>query len=1072
MADLVGREAEFSTLAAALKGARRGNSQLVEIVAPAGLGKSRLLLDFARHCTEHGNACAYVRAIPGDRDLAWCYAAEVVRQLSVLPGALGVSPAAAATLTGLDPSLSGRWADVGRDTSTGDDALRHRVAALDELIRTVSEEQPLALLLDDLHWADAASRDAIDRALARLHSVSVLVVIACRAGTGAGLTNELLVIRLEALGANDVEAFLASLGELPAEPWTSDIGERLRSTTDGSPLLILETIRLALDAGCLTLDDGRWHCPKPADLQQLLVDGSALSRRIARLDDSELRALLLLAVAGSPLSVETVTAGFRPDVADFTDSMARLERRGFVVRSAAGCSVAHDAIAESAVQRATEQELSLAHELLGRVFTSNPTQPDFRRAARHFAAAGVHDELAAIVKRWVQKARTSGDTRHVQQIVAELLASHAEDPRVLQVVRALPWRLRLRRGRSLATIGFAAALLSAAGLFALRPLVPDEPDVMVGTWKSEGGRWRMYKRQLTRSDIARGSIEIASLTKSDIVAPDRVKGAVRPGASSTFATTLSYSDAGGEEAVLATGPAVSRVTTQTGDDVVGDWSPDGRYLVIQTDRWSIKGLSDLAIVKPDSGGAVVTHLTNSPTARDLWPLWSPDGTRIAFLRVEYARTPNEEWAICVASFDGAVERCLRIAGYSAFYPIGWGSAVELIGTFTDSIGIARVLSVDTESGEHRVLAEGSNAQFQSHVPEWITCVCRRSKAEPFQPLVMSVERPELAVALEPGNPPPSLTLFASHPNTTYLNRLQISGATKALPADGEYQLRLEGYDVQGRRLQPLEVRWTSRDTTVAVVSQRGVVRPRKPGRLVIWATADGWRSDSAFVTIVPAKSETLVEERWTEDYEKRWALFGIPTPIVTRDGGQNVLVPNGDSTFTSGVYLWRAVPARAGVGLEVDFSSPINNRSWQLINVKVVASELAHFSGWDHRTGHLPLGDDLWQSCSILYPYNARHDLLEFLAGASRAVPVPVNTSNGEWVRARVQVLEDGRCGLAVNGRAISIIDRQIPLGDSVYVIIHAYSHRTRIRIGSVAVWSGVRRDVDWQSVAGVRAIP
>jgi len=72
-------------------------------------------------------------------------------------------------------------------------------------------------------------------------------------------------------------------------------------------------------------------------------------------------------------------------------------------------------------------------------------------------------------------------------------------------------------------------------------------------------------------------------------------------------------------------------------------------------------------------------------------------------------------------------------------------------------------------------------------------------------------------------------------------------------------------------------------------------------------------------------------------------------------------------------------------------------------------------------------------------------------------------------MRVRLQFLPDGRCGLAVNGRAQAMLGRTVPLGDSALLVIDGYSHRTRILVGALSVWRGVRRDVDWSAANGTR---
>jgi hypothetical protein len=107
VAELVGREREFAALLAAFGRARRGAAQVVSLVAPAGLGKTRLLRDVAHRLAAGGNTAVYVRAHPGDRDVPWSRG-RVVRLLALQPGGRRI-PATAASLVALDPSLSSRF---------------------------------------------------------------------------------------------------------------------------------------------------------------------------------------------------------------------------------------------------------------------------------------------------------------------------------------------------------------------------------------------------------------------------------------------------------------------------------------------------------------------------------------------------------------------------------------------------------------------------------------------------------------------------------------------------------------------------------------------------------------------------------------------------------------------------------------------------------------------------------------------------------------------------------------------------------------------------------------------------
>jgi hypothetical protein len=172
------------------------------------------------------------------------------------------------------------------------------------------------------------------------------------------------------------------------------------------------------------------------------------------------------------------------------------------------------------------------------------------------------------------------------------------------------------------------------------------------------------------------------------------------------------------------------------------------------------------------------------------------------------------------------------------------------------------------------------------------------------------------------------------------------------------------------------------------------------------------------------------------------------------------------------VYLRQALATRSGAGVEFAFSAPITDRSWQQLNVKLVGTSPLHLRRWDHRTGHVPIEYDQWRSCGVFYPRAGALGEMEVLAGLSRSLPVQPETGRGRWLRVRIQILPDGRCGIALDGRPVLLLERPIPLGDSALVVISAYSHRTQILVGPVTVWEGVRRDVKWAGAQNLTTTP
>jgi DNA-binding SARP family transcriptional activator/TolB-like protein/tetratricopeptide (TPR) repeat protein len=263
---LVGREEQLAALLRAWEATTRGCGAHVDIIATAGFGKTRLLAEARARLDAAGATTVSLAANPATREVSHVFAANLAAALAALPGSAGVSEATAAALVALDPALSSRF-PVAADPAVGDEAARRRLLALLELLAATSEERPLALLLDDVHWADVGSRQILDGLLAPLERMRVLVVTAARPSTpphGAPPSSEIL--HLPALDLAHVRAVLADLGALPASGPGPDLPGQLRSVSGGSPLVLLDVLYQALAKGVLALDGGGWRCPNPGGL--------------------------------------------------------------------------------------------------------------------------------------------------------------------------------------------------------------------------------------------------------------------------------------------------------------------------------------------------------------------------------------------------------------------------------------------------------------------------------------------------------------------------------------------------------------------------------------------------------------------------------------------------------------------------------------------------------------------------------------------------------------------------------------------------------------------------------------
>jgi DNA-binding CsgD family transcriptional regulator/tetratricopeptide (TPR) repeat protein len=178
---LIGRDAELESLAAALDRAEEGRPVHVLLAGEAGVGKSRLVAEASRHAAGRGfrvlaGGCADI----GDGGIPYGPLVEVLRavQRELSEDDLGpVLGPARGDLARLLPAL-GPAPLVPSPTESVQPRL---LDALLGVLTRLAAEQPLLLIVEDLHWADPATRDAIGFLVRQLRSDRVLLILTFRA---------------------------------------------------------------------------------------------------------------------------------------------------------------------------------------------------------------------------------------------------------------------------------------------------------------------------------------------------------------------------------------------------------------------------------------------------------------------------------------------------------------------------------------------------------------------------------------------------------------------------------------------------------------------------------------------------------------------------------------------------------------------------------------------------------------------------------------------------------------------------------------------------------------------------
>ncbi|HVZ49692.1 MAG TPA: AAA family ATPase, partial [Gemmatimonadaceae bacterium] len=830
VADLTGREREFAAITAAWEASRGGRGRHVHLTAPAGLGKTRLLRDIATRVRAAGAKVVELRGAPGERDIPFAFAGDLALALAALPGSSGIAPASASALIALNPALSSHVAGAP-DLATGEEALRRRTQALADLVQAVADAQAFVLVIDDLHWVDQASFRILEGVFGRIAGCRVLCLSAGRperlvAGEGVN------VLPIPPLTTAQVGSLVAALGEVPvAAGWAPGFADRMHAATRGSPLLVLETLRLAMDEGVLELDDAGWRCHDESRLASLLQEAEALRQRVRALPTVQRWTLALLGTYGSPLPVGLLATAMGTSVDDAAVTLASLERHGLARRTEAGWVPAHDEIEEANRSTLEPAERSAAERAIGVMLADSAGTDPVRllRALRHLTAAGADALLGRRFRDYVRLVRARGDKRSATRIAADALgdadagSAHA---RALAASLPMAWRAGLwSRARQVAAASFVAAAVGVAAVSTLARAARDAAMPRV-----------VYTDSSRVARVAR--VDPADWNgRTDAVVPER-------GASSLVDAALAWpevapfispdgraaawtQDSGDSTTLdiwIRNAAGTRRLTWQVRDDKVSAWLPDGSGVVGMTNRWTVpaEGNYDIAVFDTASGAA---RQITSAREHEGGAVPSPDGTRIAFVR-EYAGGPR----LCVVPFDAiSAAECRLPGGHPVVEIAGWVGLDELV--LVSDEGPRRPLVRFDWQRDAIAPLFGPFATRSSLSPDrrWVLAAVQTPGVRGLRDWIVPLDHPARARRVAPTSASSVRWWEGAADRSLLVDRIEFTDTASSLVLGVRTRLAIRALTSAGDEIPArAPVRWSSSDTLVAAVDSTGSVLPRRP----------------------------------------------------------------------------------------------------------------------------------------------------------------------------------------------------------------------------------------------------
>lgn len=365
-AALTGRARELAILQAAVSEVRRGRGQIICLIGEAGLGKTRLVSELnawwsetaaAEHdlwieteALSYGGGQPYllfrqlIQSLAGvqDRDSPGVIVEKLHGLIEQLPlDAQAVTTTHVTMVAG----VGGLSSTLPAPQQSAEMAKRELFTAVTDLGRSITSRRPTVLVLEDLHWADAASIELLQHVLQLSDETPVLFLCTSRPERQSpawplkvfaelNYPHRYQEITLQPLPEDATLELTGSL--LASSAVSNELRRMILEKAEGNPLFVEEIVRSLIDQGVLVrvADNGAsaWQQAPEADMAQIAIPDtlqSLLLERIDRLDPMARRVLQLAAVIGRTFAYRVLDAICDP-IGDIERHLATLLRVGLI----------------------------------------------------------------------------------------------------------------------------------------------------------------------------------------------------------------------------------------------------------------------------------------------------------------------------------------------------------------------------------------------------------------------------------------------------------------------------------------------------------------------------------------------------------------------------------------------------------------------------------------------------------------------------------------------------------------------------------------------------------------------